>query len=29
LTYSHLQYAIGVWGGARKTVLNQINVLHK
>jgi len=28
LTYSHLQYAIGVWGGAGKTALNRLNVLH-
>ena len=28
LTYSHLQYAIGVWGGAGKTALKQMNVLH-
>jgi len=28
LTYSHLQYAIGVRGGARKTALNRLNVLH-
>ena len=28
LTYSHLQYAIGVWGGAGKTALKRLNVLH-
>jgi len=28
LTYSHLQYAIGVWGGVGKTALNRLNVLH-
>ena len=28
LAYSHLQYAIGVCGGAGKTALNQQNVLH-
>jgi len=28
LTYSHLQYAIGVWGGAGKTALNRLNLLH-
>ena len=28
LTYSHLQYATGVWGGAGKTALNRLNVLH-
>ena len=28
LTYSHLQYAIDVWGGAGKTALNRLNVLH-
>ena len=28
LTYSHLQYASGVWGGAGKTALNRLNVLH-
>ena len=27
-TYSHLQYAIGVWGGAGKTALKRLNVLH-
>jgi len=27
LTYSHLQYAIGVWGGAGNTALNRLNVL--
>ena len=26
LAYSHLQYAIGVRGGARKTALNRLNV---
>ena len=28
LTYSHLQYAIGVWSGAGKTALKRLNVLH-
>ena len=28
LTYNHLQYAIGVWGGAGKTALKRLNVLH-
>jgi len=28
LTYSHLQCAIGVWGGAGKTALKRLNVLH-
>jgi len=28
LTYSHLQYTIGVWGGAGKTALKRLNVLH-
>jgi len=28
LTYSHLQYAIGVLGGPGKTALNRLNVLH-
>jgi len=28
LTYSHLQYAIGVYSGAGKTALNRLNVLH-
>ena len=28
LTYSHHQYAIGVWGGAGQTALNRLNVLH-
>jgi len=28
LTYSHLQYAIGVWGGAGKKALKRLNVLH-
>jgi len=28
LTYRHLQYAIGVWGGAGKTALKRLNVLH-
>jgi len=28
LTYSHLQYAIGVWDGAGKTALKRLNVLH-
>ena len=27
-TYSHLQNAIGVWGGAGKTPLNRLNVSH-
>ena len=26
LTYSHLQYAIGVWGGAGKTALNRLEM---
>jgi len=26
--YSHLQFAIGVWGGVGITTLNQLNVLH-
>jgi len=28
LTYSQLQYAVGVRGGAGKTALNRMNVLH-
>jgi len=28
LTYSHLQYAIGVWGGDWKTALIRLSVLH-
>ena len=28
LRYSHLQYAICVWGGAGKTALKRLNVLH-
>ena len=28
LTCSHLQYAIGVWGGAGKTALKRLNVLQ-
>ena len=28
LTYSHLQYAIGVWDRAGKPALNWLNVLH-
>ena len=28
LTYSQLQYAIGVWGGAGRIALNRLNVLH-
>ena len=27
--YSHLQFAIGAWGGVGITTLNQLNVLHK
>ena len=26
--YSHLQFAIGAWGGVGITTLNQLNVLH-
>ena len=28
IVYSHLQYAIGAWGGVGKTSLRRLNVLH-